>query len=260
MSLGLATTACARFGSADAEAEAGAGAGGDATVVFAADASAESAAVHTSFCKRERAGAPPVFCADFESSVAAAELFGFDTVDASKMGRLDVVDAPERSGSRALRARLDPSDGSRSLALSQLLGGAPEDGARWSLGFDFRIEKLDLDYAALGSLNVTDSEYGFFSGAAAYRAGQELSCMAPSGALRRLPLRQWRHVDVTIDAAGGELESEVRVDGEVVQSKRTARPAPSAALRAKVGVFWTSSNTGAAEVYFDDVIVRTRTR
>lgn len=256
------TTACAPFGTGDTtgigDSAGDAGDAGDAMVVLTRDAGAEGELVRAPFCEKERAAGPAVFCADFES--AAAPAFGFDTVEGNETGTLAVVEAPERAGTRALRVRLGAGGGSRSLALSQTLGGPPPEGDRWRLGFDLRIENLDLAYAALGNLSVAGVGYALFSGVSAYASGQELSCIAPSEGRRRLPLGHWRHVDVTIDATGGAFETEVQVDGEVVQRRRTDRPTMATTSRIAVGMFFTSSETVGAEVYFDDVVVRRSTR
>ncbi len=198
---------------------------------------------------------PFVYCNDFENAVV-----GFPN-ERSTGGAIAVEPF---GANHALKVNVDQGSAARSVYVSQPLASLGQLTATgYDITFSFSVRSSSLAYAVLGGPFLASGPGvtgGYAMGAAAYDDGFRLDFAQPTPDILSvywLPGDTWHSAWIRYGRAPvGSPFVQLVVDGVFVALDRVQKnDLPTLDLR--LGVYATSEDDGAAEVLYDDVLVRT---
>lgn len=215
------------------------------------------------------AGADLVYCTDFEVEDLTGLRQAAVDVDAGAGGTVSIVRASGKDGSTVLEATIPPGAKDRRRAIVRI-NAFPGQLASGSSHYEIDVDvsfaaPSDLNYMALATL-------AFTSGSEI--SPPELGCGALGGNDRLLintPLtdagylfapNEWNHVHVVVDLSSDKTTfvGNLLVN-ETNFASATSWPASTVGGRRPevwLGVYNTSANSGAAQVRFDNLVVKRR--
>ncbi len=193
---------------------------------------------------------------DFESK-SQVPPYGFTEVKNPGLGTVSVEDAPDRPQTKALHFALKTGQVSREFTVvSDLTIDLASPSVRVDLGFDVRLGSSSLEYAALGMISLTGEKFASFTGIATYGSGAEWGGLPEADAQKhlKLPLATWHSVHTSVEMRMMESFGTTSIGNRQV-SARLTKPSLGNRFGIELGTFFTSTNEGAADVWFDNVRV-----
>ncbi len=220
-------------------------------------ATALDAAPSAGFCAT-KTPSQIVYCNDFENGTV-----GFTSTRAVG-GTVNVESNVDGTTNKALRVRLDPGTGSRSIYATQTL--TPVESLTqtgYDMTFSFSVRSSTLAANVLGGpFRTFDPGVtgGSAIGVTAYDDGFRLDYAKPTSDVISVywpPGTTWHSAWVRWGKATGGPFVQVVIDGVFVALDRPGEDAALDALDLRLGAYFTSEDEGAADVYYDDVLVTT---
>jgi hypothetical protein len=215
------------------------------------DASGDAGA--PDFCATLRAADPTVrFCAGFDQMTAAAP-FGFTEALTSDSGAFTLVTSPFETPGGALAVDLLDGAANRSQRVRQRLGALTTSGATHVVvDFDFQAVNRSLDSVAIANLEgVGRNCYADFR----LSLGNDGLHVGDTVVANTLGAKQ--HVRIAADLLqGGDSTFDASLDGVPQPQKELAFGSACDTAFFSIGTFFSSKDSGHAEVVFDHVVVR----
>lgn len=220
-------------------------------------ATALDAAPAPGFCAKQTPS-QVVYCNDFENGTV-----GFTSTRAIG-GAVAVESNVDGTTNKALRVRLDQGTGSRSVYATQTLvpiESLTQTGYDMTFAFSVRSSTLAANVLG-GPFRTFDPGVtgGSAIGVTAYDDGFRLDYARPTSdfiAVYWPPGTTWHSAWVRWGKAPRGPFVQVVIDGVFVAVDRPPEDAALDTLDLRLGAYFTSEDDGAADVYYDDVLVTT---
>ena len=261
---GCAVAACASFGTAPDTGAPDAGANavtdGKAVAVLApADGGRDGASDMR--CDLQRANDPSVsVCADFHEQASQAFPFGFEprTLEATEI--VNVVASPFGGrDSKALDVVLLSGTGSREARLSApvIRAGNSIFDKQITLDVDVMVHDREIVYAVLANISVEGSGCMVRPGIALMGDGLHPTEGSRARAIA-VALNKPFHVriDTTVKGNAAPSPQVITIDGVTLPAEVVRYPAGCQVVKASIGAFYTSTETGHVGVTYGQLVVR----
>jgi hypothetical protein len=202
------------------------------------------------FCARE--AKPFVACWDFDGVPA-----GGDPGFTSKLGA--PIDVAVEGESHVLRISVPSVGGPKVTFVERDLAPMAPFASVFDVRFAFSVRSTSLDYAAFAAFFLTAPAalQSKFVGAASYGKGNKLDMLANDLSAATVPAQpgaMWHSARIRVVGQTGSVHGTTAIDGIAVGDEMLAVDRVSVDLR--LGVYFTSTEVGTAEVVFDEIVIR----
>lgn len=219
---------------------------------------ADAAAASDAFTCDADAGSNVVLCNDFETDAAWN---GSELVDGTITFDLDAGPG----GTRAMHAHVSSASTSRRAALwGRVAGADAKSFAHYDVAFDFMVASKTINYAAVGVLAVPQNPGGNlpYYGLASFSdktldVVDDQPRIVPDGIGLVDTYGTWHHAKMTFDRnGGGTYDVTLVVDATNIDVPRTLDFGDAATAEVRIGILFTSTDSGEMDLFVDNVLAR----